>query len=107
MLDLSQPAMVLASRIRAVTPWPGAVVCLRDKPLIIRQASAVSLPEQAPPGTIVALDPATGPVVATGEGALQLRLVQPLGRKPMTGAEYLRGARLTLQDVVKSMSNCG
>ncbi|MHB8995410.1 MAG: methionyl-tRNA formyltransferase [Armatimonadota bacterium] len=106
-LDLSQPARVLAGRIRAVTPWPGAVVCLRDKPLIIREATALSLPEQAPAGTIVALDPATGPVVATGDGALLLRLVQPLGRKPMTGAEYLRGARLTLQDVVKSVSNCG
>jgi methionyl-tRNA formyltransferase len=106
LLDLSQPASVLASRIRAVTPWPGAVVCLRDKPLIIRQATAVSLSDQLPAGAIVALDPSTGPVVATGEGALQLSVVQPLGRKPMTGADYLRGARLTLQDVVKSLSNC-
>jgi methionyl-tRNA formyltransferase len=107
LLDLTQPARVLASRIRAVTPWPGAVVCLRDKPLIIREAEPISLPDQHAAGTIIALDPATGPVVATGEGALQLRMVQPLGRKPMTGADYLRGARLTLQDVFRSLSNCG
>lgn len=105
-LDLSQPAPALANRIRAVTPWPGALVCTRGQRLIIRQARATAAPAGAVPGQIVALDASSGPVVAVGEGALQLLSVQPQGRKAMTGVEYLRGARLTFDDVFESGQNC-
>lgn len=104
-LDLSQPAKALASRIRAVTPWPGAALCLRGQRLMIRQARVLTAPPGSEPGQILALDPA-GPVVATGEGALQLLSVQPQGRKTMTATEYVRGARLGFHDVFESGQNC-
>ena len=105
-LDLKQPAGALLNRIRAVTPWPGASVCIKGQRLMIRQAQAVAAPEGSSPGQIIALDPARGPSVATGHGALELLMVQPQGRKAMSGADYLRGARLTFQDVFEPGQNC-
>ncbi|MCA1809161.1 MAG: hypothetical protein LC725_06895 [Lentisphaerae bacterium] len=35
-----------------------------------------------------------GPLVATGRDALRLLTVQPEGRRPMAGADFLRGRAL-------------
>lgn len=98
LLDLNQSAQCLLGRIRAVTPWPGAVLGLRGQRLIVRAARVREAPAGAVAGQIVTLDPKAGPVVATGAGALQLVTVQPQGKKAMSGADFLRGARLTLKD---------
>lgn len=106
LLNLEESALSLSNRVRAVTPWPGAAVCLRGQRLLIRQARPVSSPLPATPGQILALDPQHGPLIATGDGALQLLAVQPLGKKAMSGAEYLRGARLTMADRFQSGQDC-
>jgi methionyl-tRNA formyltransferase len=106
LLNLEESATSLSNRIRAVTPWPGAVVCLRGQRLQIRQARPVLCGAGAVPGDILALDPQLGPVIATGDGALELLSVQPLGKKVMSGADYLRGARLTLADRFESGQDC-
>lgn len=106
LLDLRQSAAALMNRLHAVTPWPGASLCLKGQRLMIHEARAISAPEGTTPGQILSLDPARGPVVATGEGALELLVVQPQGRKAMSGADYLRGARLALTDVFESGQNC-
>lgn len=106
LLDWKEAAAVLANRIRAVTPWPGAAVCDRGRRLLVRSARAVAAETVAEPGTIVALDPATGPLVATGDGNLQLLTVQPPGKQTMAGAEYLRGARLVVGDVYGGGRDC-
>jgi methionyl-tRNA formyltransferase len=46
-------------------------------------------------GTVLSLDPF---VVACGAGSLELTEVQPAGKKPATAGEFLRGARLVLND---------
>ncbi|MGH9054664.1 MAG: methionyl-tRNA formyltransferase [Acidimicrobiales bacterium] len=47
-----------------------------------------------PPGTVA------GEVVVTGDGGLRLLTVQPEGRRPVTGTEWIRGARPAIGEVL-------
>jgi len=89
-LDWSEPADVLARRVRAFDPWPGTFCLTGTARLKVR--AAVSVAGVAPPGVI--LDEAL--TIGCGEGALRLVSVQPAGKKPMDGAAFLRGRRLPL-----------
>ena len=90
-LDWSRPAIELERAVRAFQPWPVAFTTWRDQTLRIHGAQLVS--EDGEPGHIVHTDGA-GPVVAAGEGALQLTRVQLPGRRTVSGADFVNaGAR--------------
>jgi len=90
-LDWNRAAVELDRRIRAMTPWPGADAPTRSGPLRVRTAHPTA--GSASPGTVLSVDPL---VVAAQPGALHLVEVQVPGRRPLPGAEYARGARLTV-----------
>lgn len=87
-LDWREPASRLARRVRAFDPWPGTFCCFGRTHLKVLAAETVL--GAGAPGAL--LDPAL--TVACGEGALRLLSVQPAGKKPMTGAAFLRGAKV-------------
>jgi methionyl-tRNA formyltransferase len=87
-LDWTQPSETLARRVRALNPWPGTFAVLGGEPLKVLAATEEA--GAGAPGTV--LDDAF--LVATGEAALRLTLVQAAGRSPMHGAAFLRGARV-------------
>lgn len=89
-LDLTQPAIVLDRRIRAVDPWPGASIPGPGGPLKILSAKAISASPGGDPGTVLAVGPHL--VLATGQGALQIEQLQPAGKRPMAASDFLRGA---------------
>jgi methionyl-tRNA formyltransferase len=93
-----QSARQLANLIRGVTPWPGAFTRHAGRTLRIWRATAEA-DGAAPPGTVVKVDVA-GAWVATGDGALLLREVQPAGGKRMAAAAYARGHALRPGDVL-------
>lgn len=99
-IDWSAPAPVVRDLVRACTPWPGAWCTLRGKRIKVQSLRTVQkvLSEEGRPGTVVEIADAGGPVVATGSGAVELVRVQPEGRQSMSGAEFLRGARLAIGD---------
>jgi methionyl-tRNA formyltransferase len=89
-LDPARPASELERIVRALTPQIGAHVELQDATMLgVREARLV--PSGPPPG-VISLD-GPRPVLGCGEGALELVVVQPPGRRAMTGEEYLRGLR--------------
>jgi len=90
-LRWDRPSLELDRRIRAMTPWPGADAPTRSGPLRVRTAHPTA--GSAAPGTVLSVDPL---VVAAGAGALHLVEVQSPGRRPVSGAEHARGARLTV-----------
>lgn len=102
-IDWSLPAVQTWRQVRAYNPWPGAHTTLDGQVLHIWEAWP--LPgEGAPPGTAVALSeeqqvgiPAQADRgvfgVQTGDGILAVLSVQRQGRRRLTGAEFLRGAR--------------
>lgn len=90
-LDPARPAVELERQVRADVPWPGSFLDLEGDRLVVTAASvAPSRPGDAP-GSLVRH--ADRPALATVDGRLVLEGVTPPGRRPMTGADYLRGLR--------------
>jgi methionyl-tRNA formyltransferase len=85
-VDWRQSATVVDRRVRALQPWPGAWTTLDGRRLHIRAAHPVAGVDGPLVGTLL---PGEWPVVACGQGALALELVQPEG-KPIMGADAWR-----------------
>jgi len=88
LLDWHEPAEALATRIRAMSPWPGAYTQLNRQTLKIH--SAKTEPASGAPGEILASEPGILRV-ACGSGSLDLLSLQLEGRKRLPAAEFLRG----------------
>ncbi len=94
-IDWSRPASAVHNHIRGLSPFPGAwtefeVAGKRERLRVLRSTLAGVAPAETAPGTI--LDAAL--TVACGGGAVRLDEVQRAGGKPMSAAEFLRGAAL-------------
>jgi methionyl-tRNA formyltransferase len=90
-LDFHEPAEILARRVRAYQPWPGTFVVWRDAPLKILAAETGPAADPEPIGTV--RKDSGLPAVRAADGWIILRTVQPAGKRPMPGDEFLRGAR--------------
>jgi len=91
-VDWTLSAEAIHNRYRACVPWPGAQATLPDgEALRIKDCSPVERDVAERPGAIVADD---GRMFAqTGQGSLELLLVQPANRSAMDIAGYLNGLR--------------
>lgn len=92
-VDWRRPAEQVRRRIHALSPTPGAVVRLEGKLLKILRVAEVAA--RGPWGRVLGAEP-QGPVVGCGDGALLLREVQPEGRRPMSGADFVRGGGIRI-----------
>jgi methionyl-tRNA formyltransferase len=89
-LDFSQAAEALERRVRAFNPWPGAYMPWQGQILKIHAARALRATSQQPGRKLVH----NGlPAVEAADGLLLLETVQPAGKRPMPGKDFLRGAR--------------
>jgi methionyl-tRNA formyltransferase len=89
-LDPTQPAAALERVVRALTPHIGAVLELSDGTMLgVREARVTDC---GPPPGVVSLG-GRRPVLGCAEEALELLVVHPPGRRPMSGEDYLRGLR--------------
>jgi methionyl-tRNA formyltransferase len=85
-IDWRQSATLVDRRVRALQPWPGAWTTLDGRRLHVRAAHPVAGVDGPLVGTVL---PGEWPLVACGQGALALELVQPEG-KPIMGADAWR-----------------
>jgi methionyl-tRNA formyltransferase len=94
LIDWSQDAAHLRRLVRGVTPWPGARTTMPDgTDLTVVRTTLIESPEgPGSPGMVLGTPGCFA--VACGEGALRLEQVKPAGKESMSGAEFLRGARL-------------
>lgn len=97
-LEFGQPARLLAARVRGFHPWPGTYTYLAPggkdllKVLAAAPAARPDSSADAPPGTVLSLSPL---LVATGDGsALELREVQPEGKRRMPADAFVAGRRV-------------
>lgn len=90
-LDWNQPATVLARRLRAFNPFPGAVLSLAGEPVKAWRGEAVAASGR--PGQVLSVDP-SGIVVACADGALRLTELQKPGGRRVTSADFLHGSAL-------------
>jgi methionyl-tRNA formyltransferase len=90
-LDWSQPAVLLARKVRAFNPFPGASFDLSGKPVKVWRATALAAPSSdRPPGSLIAASE-TGIDIACAEGCLRLLELQTPGSRRMSCADYLNG----------------
>ena len=87
-LDWTLPATVLARKIRAFNPFPGASTLASGEVLKIWQAERCD--GEGEPGQILAHG-ADGVRIATGEGALLATQLQAAGGKRLAAREFLAG----------------
>jgi methionyl-tRNA formyltransferase len=90
-LDWNQPAALLARKLRAFNPFPGAVVTLAGEPVKAWRGDVVAASGR--PGQVLTAD-TTGIVVACGDGALRLTELQKPGGRRVTAADFLHGSAL-------------
>jgi methionyl-tRNA formyltransferase len=89
-LDPTRPAAAVERVVRALTPHIGALLQQADGTLLgVREARVVN---DGPPAGVVSVD-GRRPVLGCADGALELLVVHPPGRRPMSGEDYLRGLR--------------
>jgi methionyl-tRNA formyltransferase len=91
LLDPARTAVELERTVRALTPHIGAHVVLEDGERLGVHSACV-LAGAGPPAGELSLE-GSRPVLGCAEGALELLVVQPPGRRPMNGEDYLRGRR--------------
>ncbi|PYL85289.1 MAG: methionyl-tRNA formyltransferase [Verrucomicrobia bacterium] len=94
-INWSEPAETIERKIRAFNPWPGAFMRMTTKANELRTLKIFS-------AAIVNLSGAPGEtlggekelIIAAGTGALSLLEVQLEGKRRMSAAEFLRGAKV-------------
>jgi methionyl-tRNA formyltransferase len=91
-LDWSQPAAVLARKVRAFNPWPVAEAMLAGERVRIHDAIALPLAHGVAPGSLL-LASREGIDIACGDGALRIRVLQREGGKPITAADWVNARR--------------
>ncbi len=94
-IDWSRSADEVHNRVRGLQPWPMAWTVLHGTRLIVVQTRRVAGDPASgdQPGTVVAVS-RDGIRVQTGTGALDITMVQPEGRRPMTARDFAAGHRL-------------
>lgn len=92
-LDFSQPATVLANRVRALEGWPGSTCLHGDVRLKVGRAAADATQPGLPPGTVISCG-VDGVRVATGDGVLRLVELQRPGGKMLPAVAFLAGFRI-------------
>ncbi len=91
-LDWNRPALDLERQVRAYQPWPGAFTSWQGRQLDVCQARVLAeWAGAATPGQVLAKG--NDLLVAANPGALVLERVQLAGKRPVSAAEFARGAR--------------
>ncbi|MBS0243961.1 MAG: methionyl-tRNA formyltransferase [Proteobacteria bacterium] len=93
-IDFARPAREVHNHIRGLSPFPGAWFEAgpegkRERIKVLRSRLSEG---HGAPGTVS--ETKDGPVIACGDGAIRLAEVQRAGKKPISGAELLRGFTL-------------
>lgn len=105
LLDFSRPVKAVFDRVRGLSPAPLAFTHTPDGKLlkVVSARRGSTTPSDCPPGSVLSLDGSSGGgiEVACADGSLWLTRVVPEGKSAMAAADYLRGRRLTVGDILK------
>lgn len=93
-IDWNEPAEIILRQIRALNPWPGTYTFFTEKNgerrlLKIIKAGVARLKTKSEPAKIVFQNKKL--FVGTKDKFLELKEIQPEGRKPMSGEAFFRG----------------
>ncbi len=95
LIDWTMGATALASRVRGLSPWPGAYTFLGEARWNIWKAVPHSEPTTGKPGAIVTVNK-QAILVATGKGLLDIQEIQLANSKRMSVGQFLAGHQVTV-----------
>jgi methionyl-tRNA formyltransferase len=107
-IDWTTPASAIHNRVRAFNPWPGSVSRFRGSVCkIMKTKVADKLPAlDGTPGTIIVEQHMLS--VVCGEGTcLEILQIQPENRKPISGWDFMNGARIQTGEKFERMTDNG
>ena len=94
-INWSQPAERLYDFVRGLSPYPGAWTSLSSGNKIVNvkilEVEIIADAQTLTPGRVTEFQ--NDLIIATGKGSVLVKLLQPAGRRVMTGPEFLRGFR--------------
>lgn len=93
-IDWTTSAGNIANRVRGLSPWPGACTYIGSERWMVWSASQSPGKPDVVPGTIIEVTKQSIHV-ATGDGVLVLKEIQPSNSKRLTVAQYLAGHRVS------------
>ena len=101
LIDFSKSAEEVHNQIRGLSPIPLSFTHTPDGKLlkVLRSAIVSRDGENAETGRVVALD--DGITVACGQGKIALLQVLPEGKGRMNAADFIRGRKIALGDLLK------
>lgn len=90
-------AQQIERMIRALAPWPGTYLVLKNgKKIAIKKAQVTSCAHEEYPALTMNLTPEKQLTLHTARGCLILEEVQPEGKKPMSGYDFYLGNKDSL-----------
>jgi len=91
-IDWRMPADKIVCRVRGLAPWPGTTCTWENgETFKVLRAEETENPASAAPGSVLCADARQGLVIAAGEGAVRVTVLQFPGGKAMDARDYLRG----------------
>lgn len=94
-LSFEMSADLIDLSVRALNPWPGAYLPYKSEMLKVLEARKIIEIHTAEPGMLLSSEKL---VVSTQKGAVELLTVQRPGRAKVSGADFMRGERLSKGD---------
>jgi methionyl-tRNA formyltransferase len=91
-IDWKKGAIEIERQIRAMNPWPVAWTKIDEERISILKSRVSEL--VGDPGKILSISPL---IVGCGESSLMVEIVKPAGKREMSAAEWIRGARLSTE----------
>ena len=88
------PAMKVHNKIRALNPWPGAVVNFRGEKIGLWRSLPTAGAESAPAGTLLGIADTSLRIACGGGTAIDIYEIQRPGKKRINGREFAAGVRL-------------
>lgn len=106
-LDLRQSAQLIRNKIRAFSPVPSCWLSLTNgKRIKILEIEIKIIDSVLPLGSLVLLNDQKNPGIALSEKkVLLLKLIQPSGKRPMTGFDFLNGSNFRNGDIIWNDNN--
>ncbi|GJM45435.1 MAG: methionyl-tRNA formyltransferase [Gemmatimonadota bacterium] len=95
-IDWSRSAVEIHRQVRGLSPWPGAFTTWRGTRLKLHRVECRA--DRLPAGAVRRVDGVL--LCGTGEGSVELKVVQPQGKPAMEGDAWALGARLTDPEIL-------
>ncbi|OEF99084.1 methionyl-tRNA formyltransferase [Vulcanibacillus modesticaldus] len=95
LIDWNKTSEQIFNQIRGLNPWPVAFTYLNNEVFKIWWADMLSINHDQEPGTVLQIEK-NKLIIATKDGGLSLKEVQPAGKRKMDIVSYLQGAKISI-----------